>query len=309
MQVIHDLEHFTVPGPSAVAIGKFDGVHLGHRRLLQELMRQKEDGLLATVFTFSPLPEVFFHPEGGASVLMTDREKELCLERLGVDLLVEFPFNRESAAMAPETFITHCLVGQLNTKFIAAGADLSFGDRGMGNFALLSSLASHLDYETKMIDKVWCDGKVISSTWIRTLVSEGKMEEAARCLGEPYTVRGKIVHGKALGRRIGIPTLNQLPAPEKLLPPHGVYYSRVRAGGKTYRGMTNIGVRPTVSDGSRLSVETYLYDFTGDLYGEEAEVSLLTFRRPEMRFESVEQLREMMSRDIEAGMNFHRIWS
>ena len=171
----------------------------------------------------------------------------------------------------------------------------------------MSSLAHHLGFEAHKIDKIERNGKVISSTLIRSLVEKGEMEEAAACLGAPYRITGKIVHGRALGRRIGIPTLNQIPPSDKLLPPFGVYYSEVRADGKVYKGMTNIGTKPTVTQEMKVTVETYLYDFSGDLYGETAEVGLLTFRRPERRFSGVEELKKTMEEDIEAGRIYHGI--
>lgn len=224
MQIISGTTEFQIGHDTAVAIGKFDGVHRGHRKLLAEILRQKEDGLLAAIFTFEPSPEVFFGMSPSRE-LSTREEKRALFEEMGIDILVEFPFNRETAAISPEDFVLKILVGKMRTRFVAAGTDLSFGDRGKGNFALLNSLARHYGFETKMIDKVEQDGKVISSTLVRNLVEEGEMEEAAACLGSPYSITGAIVHGRALGRRIGIPTLNQTPPEDKLLPPFGVYYS------------------------------------------------------------------------------------
>lgn len=306
MQIIRDTLDFVSPGETAVSIGKFDGVHLGHRRLLEELLDQKEKGLLATVFTFDPYPEVFFG-FGSKQMLTTREEKEQIFEKMGIDILVEFPFNASSAATPSRDFVKRYLCSHLRARFIAAGPDLSFGDRGSGNFALLEELAPEYGFTAKKIEKVVMDENIISSTLIRRLISTGEVTTAARYLGEPYVVRGQIVHGKALGRRIGIPTLNQTPPEDKLLPPFGVYYSDVEIGGKTWHGMTNIGVKPTVSDEHRTTVETYLYDFAGDIYGETATVRLLTHRRPEMRFSSIGELKATMEHDIQAGREYHGI--
>jgi len=291
-----------------VAIGKFDGLHLGHRKLLSEILRQKEDGLKAAVFTFDPSPEVFFGMNP-ARELSTNEEKRDLFREIGIDILVEFPFNKETAAISPEDFVIDILCGRMNAKFVAAGTDLSFGSMGKGNFTMLSSLARHMGFETCKIDKIERNGKVISSTLIRELVEEGNMEEAAACLGAPYKITGKIVHGRALGRRIGIPTLNQMPPTDKLLPPFGVYYSEVKADGRIFKGITNIGIKPTVTNDNQVTVETSLYDFSGDLYGETAEVSLLTFRRPEMRFSGVSELKKTMEKDIRAGEIYHGLRS
>lgn len=291
-----------------MAIGKFDGLHLGHRKLLSEILRQKEDGLKAAVFTFDPSPEVFFGMNP-ARELSTNEEKRDLFREIGIDILVEFPFNKETAAISPEDFVIDILCGRMNAKFVAAGTDLSFGSMGKGNFTMLSSLARHMGFETCKIDKIERNGKVISSTLIRELVEEGNMEEAAACLGAPYKITGKIVHGRALGRRIGIPTLNQMPPTDKLLPPFGVYYSEVKADGRIFKGITNIGIKPTVTNDNQVTVETSLYDFSGDLYGETAEVSLLTFRRPEMRFSGVSELKKTMEKDIRAGEIYHGLRS
>ena len=306
MQIIRDTTDFVSPGETAVSIGKFDGVHLGHRRLLEELIDQKEKGLLATVFTFDPYPEVFFG-YGSKQMLTTLEEKEQIFEKMGIDILVEFPFNAVSAATPSREFVTRFLCSHLRARFIAAGPDLSFGDHGSGNFSLLEELAPEYGFTAKKIEKVIMDENIISSTLIRRLISTGEVTTAARYLGEPYMVRGRIVHGKALGRRIGIPTLNQVPPEDKLLPPFGVYYSDVLIGEKKYCGMTNIGIKPTVSEEKRVTVETYLYDFRDDIYGETATVQLLTHRRPEMKFGSLEELKRTMEQDIQAGRVYHGI--
>ena len=306
MQIIRETTEFVSPGETAVSIGKFDGVHLGHRRLLEELLDQKEKGLLAAVFTFDPYPEVFFG-FGSKQILTTREEKEMIFEKMGIDILVEFPFNAKSAATPSREFVSNFLCKQMRARFIAAGPDLSFGDHGSGNFALLEEMAPEYGFKAKKIEKIVMDEHIVSSTLIRRLIDTGEVTTAAGYLGEPYMIRGRIVHGKALGRRIGIPTLNQTPPEDKLLPPFGVYYSDVLIGGRKYCGMTNIGVKPTVSDEKRVTVETFLYDFKGDIYGETATVQLLTHRRPEMKFSSVEELKATMEHDIQAGREYHGI--
>ena len=293
MQIISGTTQFRIEEPTAVAIGKFDGLHQGHRKLLNEIIAQKEDGLKAAVFTFDPSPEIFFGMNPSRE-LSTNSEKRQLFEEIGIDILVEFPFNKETAAISPENFVIDILRGRMNAAFVAAGTDLS-----------MSSLARHLGFEARKIDKIERNRKIISSTLIRELVEKGEMEEAAACLGEPYRITGKIVHGRALGRRIGIPTLNQIPPADKLLPPFGVYYSEVKADGRVFKGMTNIGIKPTVTDEHRTTVETYLYHFSGDLYGEYADVKLLTFRRPEKRFADIKELQRTMQEDIRAGEIYH----
>ena len=264
MQIISGTTQFKSGGPTALSIGKFDGLHRGHQLLINDIVRHKDKGLKSVVFTFDPPPEIFF---GGMKDgrLLTEQEKQRRFEQLGVDILVEFPFNRTTAATPPEDFISNYLVNMLQVRYIAAGPDLSYGDRGKGDFALLQAMGKEYGFETNCIRKLEKDGVPISSTLIRKHIAEGKMEEAARCLGIPFSVYGSIVHGKALGRRIGIPTIN---------------------------------------DKNVVTVETFLYDFSGDIYGENAQVYLCSFRRKERRFGSVEELKATMQADIEAGRKY-----
>ncbi len=295
------------PSGTAIAIGKFDGVHKGHKLLIEELLReQRENGLVPTILTFEPSPEVFFG-FGPDQELSTREEKHRLFERMGIQIVVEFPFNEKTAKTPPESFIRELLVEKLHAKFIAAGTDLSFGDKGAGNFELLAYLAPRYGYEAKMINKVEYEGQVISSTLVRDLVAKGQMECVTACLGEPYHVLGKVRHGNQIGRTIDIPTVNQIPEEMKLLPPRGVYYSDVTVDGVKYHGMTNIGVKPSVTDGHELTVETYIYDFSGDIYGEIIVTDLLTFRRPERRFQGLEELKQVMHEDIEAGRSYFGI--
>ena len=303
MKIIADTVHFYIDEPAAVAIGKFDGVHLGHRKLIEALKQQK--GLAAVVFTFDPSPAVFF---GAADKeLSTREEKRAMFGSLGVDYLVEFPLTKETAAIPPEHFIRDILSERLQCRFVAAGSDLSFGAGGKGNFALLERLAVPCGYRSLCIEKVSVDGTEVSSTKIRELIAEGKVAEAGKMLGAPYQIQGRIVEGNRIGRTIGVPTINQIPPQDKLLPPFGVYYSDVEIGGELYHGMTNIGVKPTIGDdrfregSARLTAETYLYYFDGDLYGTEARTMLREFRRPERKFGSLEELRHAMDEDIRAG--------
>ena len=292
--------------PKAVAVGKFDGVHLGHRKLIRELTDKKEEGLSTAILTFDPSPEIFFG-RGVTDELCTKEDKREIFEALGIDLLVELPFNRETAATPADEFVRRYLADGLHAEFIAAGSDLSFGDKGAGNFILLQELAPKFGYTARMISKVQFEGAEISSTRIRGMIEEGQMEKAAQCLGMPYTVSGRILHGRALGRTIGFPTINLDWPSGKLLPPRGVYASMVLIEGKQFPGLTNIGMNPTVegSQAHTIRMETYLYDGSGDLYGKDAKVSLLSFRRPEMTFESVERMREQIQRDREDVLAYH----
>lgn len=306
MKIIKNTTEFHIDEPTAVAIGKFDGFHCGHQKLLREMQEQKEKGLATVVFTFVPSPAAFFSKES-LKDLTTIEEKRSIFEKAGIDYLIEYPFYQEIADMEPETYIKEVLVERIYAKCIVAGEDVSFGKRGAGNYQLLAEKAKDYDYDVIIIEKVQYDGREVSSTFVREEVAKGNMELVHQLLGIPYHVGGEIVHGRKLGRTLGMPTINQIPREEKLLPPRGVYYSYVMYGDRKLPSITNIGVKPTVTDTVIMGVETYIYDFDEDVYGEELEVYLLYFKRPEMRFDSVDALMKQMSEDIEEGRKYHSI--
>lgn len=300
MEIITNTADFYLNRETAVAIGKFDGVHIGHRRLLEEILEKKKKGLCACVFTFDPAPAVLFGWSDGKE-LTAKKEKHILFERMGVDILIEFPMNPETAATPPEVFARELLAERMQTRFLAAGSDLSFGAGGAGNIRLLEELGSELGFQVKTIDKVCLEGREISSTYVRSCVEKGDMEQAEKLLGMPYLVSGTVVKGNQLGRNLGFPTVNLLPPESKLMPPNGVYFSLVRRGERLYRAISNVGYKPTVTAERVMGIESYLYDFQEDIYGETIEVYLLKFRRPEQRFESVEALRRQLQEDIAAG--------
>lgn len=302
MRIIENTTEFHLENKSAVALGKFDGIHLGHRRLLERVLEQKSQGLWTVVFTFDTSAASFFG--GETKELSTREEKRAVFSRLGIDVLIEFPLNRGTAATEPAEFVARYLAEQMRTAYLCAGPDISFGKGGAGDYKLLSEYAGTCGYQVELIDKVRVDGEEVSSTRVRQAVREGDMEKVSVMLGAPYCVSGKVVHGRQLGRKLGMPTANILPDVRKLLPPNGVYYSRARLGDAVYRGISNVGCKPTVSDEKIMGVETYLYDFSGEVYDRDMTVELLAFRRAERAFESVEALRRQIEADVEAGRSF-----
>lgn len=304
MKIIEKTTEFRIGQETAVAIGKFDGFHRGHQKLLNRIKEQKERGLASVVFTFVPSPAAFFSKEPEQD-LTTIEEKRKIFEEAGVDYLIEYPFYQEIADMDPEIYISKVLVEQLNAKCIVAGEDVSFGKKGLGDCRLLKEKAMQYGYEVVIIDKVLYKGKEVSSTYVREAVRQGDMELADQLLGQPYHVGGTIVHGRHLGSSLGMPTVNIVPPEQKLLPPNGVYFSYIKMNGNTYQGITNIGTKPTVSGEAVMGVETYIYDFSRDVYGQEAEVYLLHYKRPEMRFDGIEALKAQMATDIAKGRAYH----
>lgn len=301
MEIITGTTDFCIEKATAVAIGKFDGIHIGHRKLLQEILAQKAQGMLACVFTFDPPPNVLFGT-GNEKELTTRWEKRKVFAQMGVDVLVEFPLNRQTAAIAPEDFVTEILCGKLHAGLIAAGTDLSFGAGGAGDAALLKKMAKSQKLEIHIIDKLKRAEKEISSSLVREYVEAGDMPSANSLLGAPYSITGEVLHGNRIGRTIGMPTVNILPEENKLMPPCGVYYAGVCLDGKFYRAISNIGYRPTVPEKRKqLGVETYLYGYAGEAYGEEIEVRLYEFKRPEQKYDSLKALKAQLLADMKEG--------
>lgn len=309
MKIIENTTEFHIADDTAVAIGKFDGFHRGHQKLLSRLKEQKEKGLAAVVFTFAPSPAAFFSKEPVRD-LTTTAEKRRIFAEAGVDYLIEYPFHQETADMEPEVYIQEVLADRIHAKCIVAGEDVSFGRQGMGDCGLLEEKAKDYGYEVLLIDKVMHHGREVSSSYVREEVKKGNMELVRELLGAPYYISGEIVHGMGLGKTMGMPTANLLAHGQKLLPPRGVYYSYVRFQegrhcGTSYPSITNIGVKPTMKQHPVMGAESYLYDFHADVYGEQAEVFLLHYKRPEMRFHDVEGLKAQMAADIAAGREYH----
>ena len=304
MEIISGTKDIYINGPSCVAIGKFDGVHIGHQSLLMEITgfakSHADEDFKSCVFTFDPAPEVFFG--GDSAVLTTPSEKRILFERKGIDILIEYPFDKETADTEPLDFLSDLIVGRIGAVMMAAGSDLSFGKKGLGNAELLTKYGKENGIDVSIIDKltVSLDKEYeVSSTLIRQMVTEARMEEAEKLLGIPYFIYGKIVHGNHMGRELGFPTINVIPEENKLLPQNGVYTSDVIIDGKKYFGLTNIGKKPTISDHEVRGVETFIYDFDGDVYGRVAEIYLKHFCRPETRFESLDALKDKLASDIE----------
>lgn len=297
MQIIEKTTEFHIPEKTAIAIGKFDGIHRGHRALLERLESAGKEGLKAAVFTFSPSPAAFFSGQE-IKELTTKAEKRFLFEQMGIDYLVEYPLSAETAAIAPDVYVKEFLLEKMNGALIVAGEDVSFGKGGKGNRKLLEEMSVQYGFELELIKKLRLGEREISSTYVREEVLAGHMEKAAELLGEPYFVSGSVENGKKLGRRLGMPTANLYPAEDKLLPPGGVYFSRVWLNGKSYQGVTNIGKRPTIKDGNRISAETYLLNFAEEIYGKFMKTELLHFRRGEKKFQSEEHLRQAVREDI-----------
>lgn len=299
MKHIFNTEEFKFNN-SAVCLGKFDGIHKGHRLLIEKIQTYKEQGLQSVVFTFSLHPSTLFSKKD-AKLIDTIDEKVEKLEHLDVDVLVSYPFTKHTAAMEPEQFIEKVLVEKIGAKVIVVGKDFHFGHQRKGNVTLLQKYAEKYGYEVVSLEKIEADNQVVSSTRIRKEIKKGNMEKVTELLTMPYSIVGEVIHGKQLGRTIGMPTINQSVGEEKILPPLGVYVSKVYLQDGVHGGITNIGVKPTVSGEKKVGVETHIFDFSGDLYGKVLKTEILSFVRGEQKFHSIDALKEQMHKDMAFG--------
>ncbi|MBR4139954.1 MAG: bifunctional riboflavin kinase/FAD synthetase [Lachnospiraceae bacterium] len=299
MKIINHTLDFSIPEESAITLGKFDGIHKGHQKLMHKILDKKASGLKSVVFTFGQMPGTVF--DGKGRTILTSKERQMHLEKMGIDYMIECPFVPEIIQMEPEKFIEEILVNQLHVKYIAVGPDFRFGYQRKGGCSLLKKMASVYGYEVEVFEKECLDEKVISSTYVRYMLEIGEMETVKNLLGYPYYVSGTVVHGHAIGRKLGIPTINLIPDDEKKLPPNGVYLTKTLFGGQQRFGITNIGVKPTISGEEAKGIETHLFDFDGDLYDEELVVEFYAYSRGERKFDSLESLKEQLAKDISWG--------
>ena len=291
---------------SAVTLGKFDGLHQGHRLLIDEVLSLKSKGYTSVMFTF------LYHPynlisENEIKLIYTEEEKLQKLKASGLDVLISYPFSQETKNIEPEDFIREILVDKLDAKVIVVGSDFRFGKNRRGNVDMLKSMENKYGFRVISFEKKRWRDTVISSSTIRHELEKGNMEEANAMLGEPFNIHGKVLHGRKIGRTLGMPTTNLTPAQSKLLPPCGVYASRTIIDGISYPSMTNIGYKPTVGAEKYKGVETYIYDFDKDLYGQEVDVELLSYERPEIKFDSLEDLKRRMDEDLAFGRRYFEI--
>lgn len=298
MEFMNQLSQLYIKDKTAVTLGKFDGLHRGHKLLLNQVLRKKEEGYRAAIFTFDMPPKNVLRGVQGQMIL-TNEERTALLKKYKVDILFECPFTKEIAGMEPEAFVAEILLNRMNAGYIVVGTDFRFGHERAGDIYLLDRLSRKYHFKLMVLAKEQYDGRDISSTYVREVLRKGNLELATYLLGYPYFVTGEVVQGKKLGRQLGIPTINQLPKENKLLPPNGVYASRVWIDGEVYDSMTNIGVRPTVEETEIRNVETHMFDFDRDVYGKNVKVELLCLERPEQKFESIEALKVQLHRDRE----------
>lgn len=301
MKVITDIKAFEALKlmESSVAIGKFNGVHKGHQRILQSI-------------SGNPNPVVFTFAKSDAAATMRlgkrllDEDEELkAFEKAGIRYVIRYPADKSLLSQSPEEFVENILINKLKAKQVACGNDFRFGRDRLGDIELLEKLGVRYGFETIAVEDVLVEDIKVSSTAITGYIESGHMMMVRKLLGRYYSIGGTVVEGRKIGRTIDFPTINVIPDINRVLPPFGVYYTRVRVGNAIYDGVTNIGRNPTVTDKGGICVETHILGENKDFYGQFARVEFLHFVRPERKFASFEELKSQIGQDV-AGFS---MWS
>jgi riboflavin kinase/FMN adenylyltransferase len=298
MQVIRDLSQLPSPLPyPVVTLGNYDGVHVGHQEIFRRVRaRATQHHGTAIVFTFEPHPLKVVAPERCPPIMVTCSQKIALIEAHGIDLVVCQPFQERFAAQSPADFVAQYLVRGLGVRLVIVGYDYSFGRGREGTIDHLRELGLEYGFDLEVVEPIEVDGEIVSSTRVRQLIPAGRLREANRCLGRPYSIAGQVIHGDHRGRKLGFPTAN-IRSTDELLPKKGVYVIRVRWHDRFFDGVLNLGVNPTFGQ-REVTIEPHLFDFHEDLYGETIEVFFVKRLRDEVKFESPEALVAQIHRDV-----------
>ncbi len=298
MRLIDDLTSAQVERPTIVTIGAFDGLHVGHQRVIEELIRHAhESGQLGAVVTFHPHPRAVLRPWLSPKVLTTPGDKAALLAAMGLDILVLLRFTPELARTPAADFV-QLLCERLKMAELWVGRDFALGRGREANVPALEAMGARMGFQVRVLEPVEIDGRPVSSTWVRELLAAGQVSKARRLLGRPYSLAGEVVSGARRGRCLGFPTANLAVRPERALPPDGVYAAYADLRGQRLAAVVNIGERPSFNTGQR-TIEVHILDYAGDLYGRDLVIEFISRLRPERRFDDVCKLIEQIGRDVE----------
>jgi len=304
MKIFHGTENANILRPTVLTLGVFDGLHLGHQRIMQKVVeRAKAVGAHATAITFDPHPRAVLHPESAPPLLQTLDQRLANFEVLGVEQAIVIPFDRDFAAQSAEDFISEIIRDRLHAKEVYLGKGFAFGRARAGKIELLRKISSELGFVADEVDEVRLRGQRISSSRIRELLATGNVNLVRRMLGRPYGVEGVIIRGDRRGHTIGFPTANLHPH-NRVIPKFGVYATATLIDGTWRRSITNIGVRPTFGADAEPSIESYIFDFDGDLYGDVLRVRFLHRIRDERKFSGIDELKAQIERDSRRALNY-----
>lgn len=306
MKIFHGIENANIARPTVLTLGVFDGLHIGHQQIMQTVVdRAKRVNAVPTAITFDPHPRAVLHPESAPPLLQTLDQRLANLEHLGIEQTIVIAFDAEFAAQPAEIFLRDVVAERLQAREVYLGEGFAFGRGRGGNIALLRSMADELGFVAEEVEEVTLRGRRVSSSAIRELLREGRINLARRMLGRPYGVEGVIIRGDRRGHTIGFPTANLKPQ-NRVIPKFGVYATATLIDGIWKKTITNIGVRPTFESDSELSIETYVFDFDGDLYGDVLRVRFLHRIRDERKFNGIDALKAQIERDTQTARNYFR---
>jgi riboflavin kinase/FMN adenylyltransferase len=302
MLTVQNTSDFRIESNAIVTIGTFDGIHLGHQKILKRLRELKEQtGYLTVILTFDPHPrKVLFPEQNDLKILTVSDEKLQLLERHGVDVTVIYPFTREFSSIDAGEYVSRILVRQLRTKYLVIGYDHKFGHKRSGDIHTLRSFSKQFDFTVEEISRQDIDSMGVSSSRIRKALEEGNIASATENLGHRYTMAARVVKGKQLGRSLGYPTANLEPlSDDKLVPGHGIYFVSVELGKEKHFAMMSIGVNPTTDKDAHRKIEAHLFDFSQDIYDKRVSITFFEKIREEARFSGLEQLKLALAKDEE----------
>jgi len=303
MKVHHGFEEWQPDGRTVSSLGNYDGVHLGHQAILKRVVDCAQTLHVPSIaITFDPVPKKILNPQAAPQLIQTVEQRLRKLESIGIDHTIVLAFNRSLAGMRPEDFVNQFLVSKLRIKAFIVGQNFSFGHQKSGNVALLKQMGLKHDFEVEGIQEVLVGGIRVSSSLIREMIRSGRMKEAHRILGDPFSLIGTVIEGDRLGSKLGIPTANLKPENE-ILPANGVYLTRAVLDRESFQSVTNVGVRPTMG-GTKLTIESHLLNYSGDLYGKHLELQFLEKLRDEIRFPNVEALKAQILSDIKQAEEY-----
>lgn len=306
MEIFETLEAIQNIKPTAVALGNFDGVHLGHQELIRQAVKKAGDaGLKSAVFTFSNHPKDLLPKEKKVKNILVKSDKERIIESLGVDYLFNVPFTRRIMTMSPAAFVEELLLDKFNMKAAFCGFNYHFGHNAQGNPEVLRQMGARHGYEVTEIPPYKIKGEIVSSSLIRTLIASGQVEQCKTYMGRHYAIGGEVVVGNRLGKKLGFPTSNLVIDPSMVTPPNGVYVTCCTYNGVRYPSVTNVGHKPTIGHYNK-NVETHIFDFDKELYGKQITVEFLQKTRDEVKFDSVEELSAQIVRDCRQASAYHQ---
>ena len=304
MKIFHGTENANIMRPTVLTLGVFDGLHLGHQRIMQTVVeRAKVAGSVATAITFDPHPRAVLYPESAPPLLQTLDQRLANFEALGIEQAIVIPFSLEFAAQPAEDFLNDIIRDRLHAKEVYLGKGFAFGRNRGGNIELLREKSEELGFIADEVDEVQIHGVRISSSKIREMLARGHVNLARRMLGRPYGVEGVIIRGNRRGHTIGFPTANLKPR-NRVIPRYGVYATATLIDGIWRKSITNIGVRPTFENTTEPSIESYIFDFDGDLYGDVLRVRFLHRIRDERKFGGIDELKAQIEKDTRRARNY-----